>query len=54
MNPHIFFLGTVEAGRLAARAAQGADHGAPVVNSHARASALRWPAARFWRRSGSR
>ena len=54
MNPHIFFLGAVEASRLVARGAHSADHGAPVVNSHARASALGRPAARFWRRLGSR
>ena len=54
MNPHIFFLGAVEAGRLVARTAHSADPNAPVANSHARASALGWPAARFWRRFRSR
>ena len=54
MNPHIFFLGAVEASRLVARAAHSADHAAPVARRGGPSSTAKPSATRFWRRFGER
>ena len=54
MNPHIFFLGAVEAGRLVARHAHSADPNAPVTGGGDRAAAPKRPIARFWARLAPR
>ena len=54
MNPHILFLGAVEASRLVARGAHSADPAARVDGRPARAAARELLAARFWARLASR
>jgi hypothetical protein len=44
VNPHIFFLGAIEASRLVAREAHSADPGAPIARLDARATASKPPA----------